>query len=327
MEGPRILPAAETLTLHGVLRGSVHGAEAVDLTAPVLAGALGAAVPIPHDKAGTIRMNDHIDLDSGHLRMKKCRHGFMLYNIKDYYIGGSLDRYGEFSEGEVTLFRQIVQPGMTVVEAGANIGVHTIALAAMVGANGRVIAFEPQRVVFQMLCANLALNGIETVEAHCAAVGQTPGKISVPPRDYRSPGNFGAVELTRTGGEKVEVVSIDSLGLHACHLIKADVEGMEVAVLRGARRTIGKHRPMLYVENDRPAGHRELVATILAQGYRAWWHTPLLFNPRNFAGNPQDAFPSIGSVNLICLPQERMPTLQGAVELRSPDQPHPFVTG
>lgn len=123
------------------------------------------------------------------------------------------------------------------------------------------------------------------------------------------------------------LLSIDSLGLHACHLIKADVEGMEAAVLRGARRTIGQHRPVLYLENDRPAGHRELVATILALGYRIWWHTPLLFNPQNFAGNPQDVFPGVASFNLICLPQERRPNMQGAVELRSADDPHLLARG
>lgn len=272
-------------------------------------------------------MNNHIDLDAKHLRLKKCRHGFVLYNVNDQFIGRSLDLYGEFSDPEVTLFRQIVQPGMTVLEAGANIGAHTLALASMAGAKGRVIAFEPQRVVFQMLCANLALNAIETVEAHCLAVGEMPGKITVPRQDYRSVGNFGAVALARTGGEKVGVVSIDSLGLHACHLIKADVEGMEAAVLRGARRTIGQHRPVLYLENDRPAGHRELVATILALGYRIWWHTPLLFNPQNFAGNPQDVFPGVASFNLICLPQERRPNMQGAVELRSADDPHLLARG
>ena len=54
--------------------------------------------------------------------LSECRYGYMLYNINDTYMGGSLDRYGEFSEGEGELFRQVVQPGSVVVDVGANIG-------------------------------------------------------------------------------------------------------------------------------------------------------------------------------------------------------------
>ena len=42
--------------------------------------------------------------------LSESRYGYMLYNINDMYMGGSLDRYGEFSEGEVEIFRQVAQP-------------------------------------------------------------------------------------------------------------------------------------------------------------------------------------------------------------------------
>ena len=87
----------------------------------------------------------------------------MLYNEHDIYIGRSLDLYGEFSEGECDVFRQLIQPGWTVLELGANIGSHTVFLAKRVGPSGRVIAFEPQRIVFQTLCANIALNNLLNV--------------------------------------------------------------------------------------------------------------------------------------------------------------------
>ena len=89
----------------------------------------------------------------------------MLYNFHDLYIGRSLDLYGEYSEGEIDLFGQIVQPGQVVVEVGANIGAHTVFLAHRSGPAARVLAFEPQRIVFQTLCANLALNSITNVDA------------------------------------------------------------------------------------------------------------------------------------------------------------------
>src|SRR5437868_835956 len=107
------------------------------------------------------KANDHDTLwEQWPIRLKRCREGAMLYNTNDTYIGRALDTYGEISRGEVELFQHVVQPSTTAVEVGANIGVHTIVLARLVGPQGRVVAFEPQRIVFQMLCANVALNAL-----------------------------------------------------------------------------------------------------------------------------------------------------------------------
>src|SRR5687767_11609897 len=92
------------------------------------------------------------------LRVKMCKHAVMMYYSNDEYIGRSLDLYGEFSEGETELFQQIVRPGMTVIDAGANIGIHTVYFATAAGPTGRVFAIEPQRVIFHALCGNIALN-------------------------------------------------------------------------------------------------------------------------------------------------------------------------
>ena len=119
----------------------------------------------------------------------------MLYNLNDTYIGTMLDLYGEFSEGEDDLFRQVLHPGMTAVEVGANIGAHTLFIAQCVGPRGRVLAFEPQRIIFQILCANLALNGIEHVDAHWAAVGEKAGHIRVPRLDSSKSNNFGGLSI------------------------------------------------------------------------------------------------------------------------------------
>src|ERR1700722_8284406 len=92
------------------------------------------------------------------VRLKCCRHGPFMYNINDEYIGRALDIYGEFSELENTLFQSLIKPGMTVLDIGANIGVHTVNFAKAATPLGKVIAFEPQRIIYQMLCGNVALN-------------------------------------------------------------------------------------------------------------------------------------------------------------------------
>ena len=267
-----------------------------------------------------------IALPSPHLRLKHCRHGIMLYSARDRYVGGSLDRYGEFSELEAQLFTGLVRPGMLVVEVGSNIGAHTVHLAKLVGENGGVVAFEAQRVIFQMLCANLALNGIENTDAKCMAVGAAPGEIMVPRLDYRGDNNFGGISLGGDDGDAVEMIAIDNLLLPACHLMKIDVEGMEKQVLEGARQTIGRFRPYLYVEDDRIDKHAELITTLFDLEYRLWWHLPWLYNPGNFAGDPENLFPGIASFNLICLPRESAPEeIEGGVEVKSADEPHPMA--
>ena len=82
----------------------------------------------------------------------------MLYSIADIYIGRSLDLLGEFCEDEARLHRDVIGEGDVVVDAGANIGSHTVVYGKAVGPAGRVHAFEPQRLVFQVLCAIVALH-------------------------------------------------------------------------------------------------------------------------------------------------------------------------
>lgn len=71
-----------------------------------------------------------------------AKHGTFLIPPKDIYIGRSLEVYGEWCEGEVALFAQLLKPGATVVEVGANIGSHTVPIARAVGPTGMVFAIE-----------------------------------------------------------------------------------------------------------------------------------------------------------------------------------------
>src|ERR1041385_6647627 len=74
-------------------------------------------------------------------RVKDCRYGKMIYNANDMYIGRALELYGEYCQGEADLFAQIVRPGDIVIDAGANIGGHTVFFARAVAPGGYVFAF------------------------------------------------------------------------------------------------------------------------------------------------------------------------------------------
>lgn len=245
-------------------------------------------------------------------RLKDCRHGRMLFNVNDVYIGRSLDLYGEFSEGEVELFRQIVKPGHIVLDLGANIGVHTVPLARLTGPQGAVLAFEPQRLVFQTLCANVALNSFTNVWCFNAAAGDVPGTVHVPALNPTVQNNFGGLGLLgRSQGEPVQQLRIDDLPIGRCTFMKIDVEGMETQVIQGARNTIGRCQPIMYVENDRAEHSAELVRLIDSLGYDMYWHKPPLFNPANFFHNNQNVFGNIISGNMLCLPKAAPRNLAG----------------
>ncbi len=233
----------------------------------------------------------------------------MAYFPHDTFIGGALERYGEYVERETELLLSFVNEGGIVVEVGANIGCDTIPLASKVTSTGRVFAFEPQRVIYQMLCGNLAINGIWNVIAERVALGRGPGILHVPPVDYSKTGNFGGVPLSDRGEEPVRVAALDAYKLGRCDLIKIDVEGMELEVLQGAVETIARTRPTIYCENDRADKSPALIAILRGLDYNLYWHMPAMFNADNFRKNPVNEFQRDGvdivSLNMLCLPREK----------------------
>ncbi len=208
---------------------------------------------------------------------------------------------------------------MIAVEVGANIGAHTVFLAEAVGPTGQVLAFEPQRVVFQTLCANIALNSITNVHSWNTAVGNAAGEIIVPVLDYRREHNFGGLGLGHHKfGERVPVITLDSLKLPACHLLKVDVEGMEQEVLEGARNTIHRSKPILYVENDREDKAAALIRCIDSLDYNMYWHTPPLYSAKNYSGNAENIFGNIVSINMLCCPKSLPQQILGATKVEVP---------
>ncbi len=265
-------------------------------------------------------------------RLAASRHGVMLVNQNDFYMGAAYLKYGECCQLESDFLVQLLKGSGQVIEVGANMGVHTIPMALELARQGRtMLVFEPQPVIFQQLCANLALNGLMNVTAMPYAIGAEVGVVSFAVPNYGAPGNFGGTEMHATGAGTQEVASnpvatqnvacfpLDSYAASTdVALIKIDVEGFELAVLQGAERTIKRSRPILYVENDRVAESEALVRWLLDHGYRLWWHTPALFNAANSKGVQENLYPGIASFNMLCVPAEHNWTVHGADEILEP---------
>ncbi len=247
--------------------------------------------------------------------MKKCRYGYMTYNRNDLFIGRSLDTYGEWAQEELDLMGKLIRPGNIVVDVGANIGTHTVFFAQNTAPNGRVYAFEPQNINFAFLCANIALNALYNAFPIKAAAGDQPGKLKVPILDPKVPNNFGGLNVEgHQSGDTVPVMMVDELDLPSLILLKVDVEGMEEKVLRGAQKTILKHRPFLFIENNTDEGSPQTVELLLSYGYRCWWFMAPYYNPGNFFGNPENIFPRVRpDASLLCIPKEAPIKIEGFI--------------
>jgi FkbM family methyltransferase len=260
----------------------------------------------------------------GYNDLRICRFGPMLFNRHDAYVGRSLDIYGEYGAAEAALFQQIVSPGMWVIEIGANIGSHTIQLSRLAGDAGKVIAFEPQRLTFQTLCANAALSSRKNIHTFQMGLSDGAGEGIEAAVDPDAASNFGAITLEDAGTDtrildRVPIQTLDSFGYPKCHFLKIDVESMEAKVLRGAKGTIARCRPVIFVENDRKPKSSELIDLLFSYGYDCYWVYTDLHAPGNFNNSPENIFPGLLSISLLCLPAETQMVVQGFAKVTGPD--------
>jgi FkbM family methyltransferase len=220
-------------------------------------------------------------------------HGAMLVNRLDFQVvkggavgvGFQLLEYGEYDSDEIIKAIRLLKwqfdrhgPGVVAIDGGANIGVHTVEWAKYLRGWGRVIAFEPQEIIYYALAGNIVIANAFNVTAHHAALDSVAGQMDMPVPNYMAPGNFGGLQLKIAGQDigqdctettPVRVMTVDGLGLDRLDLLKLDVEGMELGALAGASETIGRCRPVILAEAIR-CGRAELRGFLESRDYRCW---------------------------------------------------------
>jgi FkbM family methyltransferase len=148
------------------------------------------------------------------------------------------------------LFEKYVKPGSTVVDIGANIGLHTLRSALLTGEKGKVLAIEPSAWAIKKLQRNLELNPelSRIIEIRHNALGENAEKsISLGfQSSYRLNGK------NEIYSEVVDVLTLDSIAeqdsLQSVDFIKIDVDGHELHILRGAKNMLSISKPVLVVE-------------------------------------------------------------------------------
>ncbi|MCP5076345.1 MAG: FkbM family methyltransferase [Rhodobacteraceae bacterium] len=252
-------------------------------------------------------------MNTGFLKTVDAKHGRFHLPPNDTYIGRSLELYGEWCEAEVRLFAQVLKPGATVIEVGANIGSHTVALSRIVGESGQVYAVEMQPFIAQLLSANTIINGACNVQVSMSGVSDSDGQLRMPKINYQTDFNFGGISVEflesvtkKTDQQSVPLSTLDSLfEVGRLDLLKLDVEHLELQALKGAAGLVERFQPVIYLENDDPGESDAILDQLRKMGYKAFWHISPLFNPDNHTGNPENVFGNVTCINMLCTPVAR----------------------
>lgn len=158
---------------------------------------------------------------------------------------------GEFESTASAIAKQLLKPGDIAVDIGANIGYFTLLFAQCVGSSGHVHAFEPVPALSSKLAENIRLNHLGQVTSHICALSDRKGtaRFFSGPKD-----NTGLSSLREprqaSGSFEVELARLDDVVTTGSRiaLVKIDVEGAELQVLRGMERILRDSRPNLLLE-------------------------------------------------------------------------------
>lgn len=128
--------------------------------------------------------------------------------------------------------------------------------------NAKVTTFEPQPAIFNILKKNLELNAVNAEPCNFA-LGEYEGKATIAKYDSS---NTGATALMPTAEGQLPIRSVDSLLYDDVNFMKIDVEGFEESVLKGARETIKRNKPIIWIEIF-PQNYEKIAKLLEAYSY------------------------------------------------------------
>ncbi|MFN5516435.1 MAG: FkbM family methyltransferase [Cyanobacteriota bacterium] len=208
---------------------------------------------------------------------------------------------GDWFEAEMEFWRSWLQPGMTVIDVGANVGVYTFSAAQRVGSTGRVLAVEPFSTCVACLRETKRVNALDWVAVCPGAASDRQGKIYLSLHGANELNEVSSERPTSGAVEEVACFTLDSLfereALEGVDVIKIDAEGHELAVLGGCREILDRFSPIILYENIAGShGSNQPVAQYLLDlGYQL-----LVYGPFVQALVPVDNLEKIGgNLNVI----------------------------
>lgn len=202
---------------------------------------------------------------------KNTQYGYMSYFKNDMAFADSLNAGQIYEQDFVMEFLQdIVKSSKTILDIGSHAGSHTV-LYKHINPDCEIYCFEPQSEMYNLLHHNISKNNFTNVIALNNGVANVSIKSSMSKSvlDGDNVGkaieygtgkrfNLGGLQIGN-GGEEIETITIDSLGLKSCDYIKIDVEGFEPLVLMGAKETIEKFHPTILFESNHKVISKEMA--------------------------------------------------------------------
>lgn len=247
-----------------------------------------------------------------------CRHGKFLL-LRGDMISQYVQMYGEWCEAEVELYQLLLKPTDNVAEIGCNIGLHTVPLAKLVH-QGKVFAFEPQRIIYNIACANIALNNINNTYIFNKGASDSHQQLTIEACDYEQGWNYGAYSIDQgfsseqhfpvnTWQETCEIVALDEVINEPLHFLKIDAEGYESKVLDGCDNIIKRDLPFIFVENNRRDSCDILINKITSYGYQCFWFISPRYRKNNFFCHYLTTSEAV-DINMLCVPNHRQVNLK-----------------
>ena len=234
-------------------------------------------------------------IDAGMAQLAETRQGLLMFDPGEAFAGPSIERYGEWLHGQLELALRLLAPGSVVVEAGAGVGAHAVALGRALGPDGLLFLYEGRTPIRRMLRQNLVANGVANAVLMARALGAP------------TPEGFDADHET-----------IDDLQLERLGGLKVDAPADSAAIVDGAQETLWRCRPWLMLAVPDDAALVRLGARVRELGYRTWRMETPMFSPSNFNRREDDIFGGRSALALVALPEEidLREAPHGCVELR-----------
>ena len=196
-------------------------------------------------------------------------------------LGLSVSHYGTYEELEAKIMEEKIEMGNIVVDVGANIGLHTLNMARIVGNTGQVFAFEPDPSNFEILKKNVKINNYKNIILEQKAVGDKHGRTTLYQSDH--PGKHRIFPQTEQAKSQVQVELtnldnyFDSDMIDKINFIKIDVEGLEFSVLKGMKNILKNSKKIKILfefmpENTMEAGFTpiELLNYLISHNFKLY---------------------------------------------------------
>lgn len=198
------------------------------------------------------------------------------FDISDYLQHTAYFQLG--TEPYDTLFN-LIKPGFYILDIGTNFGHTILEMAARTGKDGRLYGFEPVPYLYSKALENILLNSFSNIKLVNKAISSSEGEVFFD--DQANTHNSGGIQMTFSQKKhKIDAITLDSFiqteKPGRVDLIKADIEGFEMEMLKGAHFTINKYKPVLFLElNNSYLGRNgsstaEVIKLLTDWGYRVY---------------------------------------------------------